>query len=165
MSRRPSRMTAVLTAVTLPVGVALLLCGGLALAQSTLGELLDVGAKPLSPAEFKEEVVQRVIIGSTPRGGTIEVIYTAGGYIQGTGSPSQAVVKLVVPAPLTGQWTLEDDGRVCTSMQIMAMQSPPVPGTNLPPRCQFWFKYNQQYFLADSDSDRSARVIRRTLKP
>lgn len=34
----------------------------------------------------------------------------------------------------------------------------------LPARCQVWFKYADQYFLSDSDSDRSARVLRRTLK-
>jgi len=34
----------------------------------------------------------------------------------------------------------------------------------LPPRCQFWFKYDQQYYISDSDSDRNVRVIRRTVK-
>jgi len=49
-------------------------------------------------------------------------------------------------------------------MQITAMKSPPVPGVTLPPRCQFWFKHDRQYFVSDSDSDRSVRVLRRAPK-
>jgi hypothetical protein len=33
----------------------------------------------------------------------------------------------------------------------------------LPQRCQFWFKLGETYYLAESDSDRHARVLRRTL--
>ena len=39
-----------------------------------------------------------------------------------------------------------------------------VGGVILPTRCQFWFKHGEQYFFSDSDSDRSARIFRRTLK-
>jgi Ni/Co efflux regulator RcnB len=39
------------------------------------------------------------------------------------------------------------------------------PALTLPPRCQVWFKYGDDYFIADSDSDRQVRVYRRTLKP
>ncbi len=34
----------------------------------------------------------------------------------------------------------------------------------LPPRCQYWFKLGDKYFLSDSDSDRSAKVLSRTVK-
>jgi len=53
----------------LTVAGALLFCSGVALGQTNLGELLDAGAKPLSAAEFKEVVVQRMIFGPTPTGG------------------------------------------------------------------------------------------------
>jgi Ni/Co efflux regulator RcnB len=46
-------------------------------------------------------------------------------------------------------------------MQIQAGLS----GVNLPQRCQYWFKLGDAYFLADSDTDRRAKVLRRTLKP
>ena len=35
---------------------------------------------------------------------------------------------------------------------------------HLPPRCQFWFKLGDTYFLSDSDTDRSAKVLSRTIK-
>jgi hypothetical protein len=47
-------------------------------------------------------------------------------------------------------------------MRIMA---PTYSATTLPPRCQYWFKLGDVYFLADSDTDRRAKVLRRTLKP
>jgi len=34
----------------------------------------------------------------------------------------------------------------------------------LPFRCQYWFKYKDEYFIADSDSDPKAKVLRRTVK-
>ena len=34
----------------------------------------------------------------------------------------------------------------------------------LPKRCQYWFKLGTQYFFADSDTDRSAKVLSRTIK-
>lgn len=53
----------------LALGVALLLCAPLAGAQTNLGELLDAGAKQLSTEEFRQELVQRTIVGPTPTGG------------------------------------------------------------------------------------------------
>ena len=47
-------------------------------------------------------------------------------------------------------------------MRVQASGSP--VGTFLPFRCQFWFKYKEQYFLSDSDTDRQARVLVRTIK-
>ena len=147
------------------LALALMLVARSAAAQTTLGELLDAGAQMLSAEQFRQELVQRVLVGATPAGGALEVVYTTNGAIQGVGSPPQAVVKMVVLAPLSGQWSIDENGRVCTSMQISALSSPPTPGVNLGLRCQFWYKRGDQYFISDSDSDRSMRVFRRTLKP
>src|SRR5215467_247466 len=68
------------------LGSAFLLFASFAAAQKNLGELLETGGKKLSPEEFKEELVQRVIVGPTPTGGTLEVIYTSKGTIQGRGT-------------------------------------------------------------------------------
>ena len=64
----------------------LLLWIPLAIAQSNLGELLDAGAKKLTPEEFRQELVQRMIVGPTPTGGVIEVMFTTSGMVQGTGT-------------------------------------------------------------------------------
>jgi hypothetical protein len=134
-----------------------LLWAQFAMAQNNLGELIDAGAIRLSPEAFKEEVVQRVIVGRTAPGGQIEVMYAQTGVISGRGSYQDPA--LVRTAEISGAWTLDDNGRVCTSMLVGADR-----GVLLPPRCQFWFKHNGQYFISDSDSDRGVRVLRRMLK-
>lgn len=145
----------------LPLSLALLLWAPLAASQSNLGALLDAGAKKLSAEEFKEQLVQRVIVGPTAAGGETEVMYARSGVIAGTGNFQDVAAVLLVS--ISGEWTLDDNGRVCTAMRIIGRPSP-ISGVMLPPRCQFWFKYKGDYFISDSDSDRSARVLRRTLK-
>jgi hypothetical protein len=143
----------------LRLGTVLLLCASLAAAQSNLGTLLDAGAKKLSPEEFKEELVLRTIVGPTATGGSLEVMYANSGVIQGIGNYGAVPI-----APISGEWKV-DDGRICTSMRIGVSPGGAASGlVMLPPRCQFWFKYNEAYFLSDSDSDRSAKVLRRTVK-
>ena len=77
----------------LPLMLGLLVWAPLVVAQSTLGELLDTGAKVMSADEFKNEVVgQRVVAGPTATGGTLEVMYVGNGAGRGHGntSPSHA---------------------------------------------------------------------------
>lgn len=155
--RKPVRLP-----IDLPMRFALLLWAPLAVAQSNLGELLDAGAKRLSVEDFKEEVVQRVIVGPTATGASLEVMYASSGEIQGRGS---LIHQGVSSAPIFGEWTIDNNGRVCTSMTIGSGFGAPAFGAGpLPPRCQFWFKYAGQYFFSDSDSDRHARVFPRTVK-
>jgi hypothetical protein len=136
----------------------------LAVAQGNLGELLDAGAKRLSPEEFKQEVVQRVIVGPTASGGSIEVMYAGTGVIQGSGYDK--VYEAVRLVPVSGEWTTDDNGRICTSMRISGGAGwGGVQGVTLPPRCQFWYRHDRDFFVSDSDSDRRARVLRRTIKP
>jgi len=150
---------------TMLLGAALLLCAPLAVAQNNLGELLDAGAKVMSAEEFKREVVQRMIVGPTASGGSIEVMYTANGSIAGTGTPVMApTAQYGRGLPVSGEWKIDDNERICTSMRIS--MSAGAPGTvALPPRCQVWFKYRDEYFIADTDTDRRARVFRRTVQP
>ena len=163
MIRRFHSEKAVPRPAKLLLGFALLLCASFAVAQSSLGELLDAGAKKLSAQEFRQEVVQRVIVGPTAGGGNLEVMYANSGVIQGRGNYRD--VAQMIMAPISGEWTIDDHGRICTSMQMGGGSGGTVSGlVMLPPRCQIWFKYKERYFLADSDSDRSARVLPRTLK-
>lgn len=136
------------------LGIALLAWAPLALSQSNLGELLDAGAQKLSVEQFKDEVVQRMLIGVTASGGNVELMYVSNGTIQGRGThPLQTSA---TQATISGEWKTGDDGKICTSMRIGTAE--------LPPRCQFWFKYGDQYYPSDSDSDRHARVLRRTVR-
>lgn len=135
------------------VGLALLLCASLAVAQSNLGELLDAGARKLTVDEFKAELVQHLIVGQTPGGANFEIVYTNTGGIDGQGSAPFAGVNVI-----SGQWTTDDSGRICTSMAFVRATRAALS------RCEFWFKYSEQYFLSVSDSDRQTRVLRRTIK-
>ena len=148
-------------AVRTLLSIGMFLWGPGALAQATLGALLEAGAKPLSAAQFKEELVQRVIAGPTPTGGKLEVMYMTDGRMQGTGT-SAATSSSVVPwGTVTGDWTADERDRICTTLRFAAWASGSVV---LPTRCQYWFKLGTQYYFADSDTDRSAKVLVRTIK-
>jgi hypothetical protein len=143
----------------LVLGAALLLLVPFAVAQNNLGELLDAGAKKLSAEEFRQEVVQHTVVGISPAGVQMEVLYAPSGVIQGNssgiGTPGAALTGSAL-ASIDGVWNIDDSGRICTSMVIGKIF--------LPLRCQFWFKYKNDYIIADSDSDRHAKVFRRTVK-
>jgi len=140
---------------------ALLLWVPLAAGQINLGELLDAGAKKLTAEEFRQQVVQRVIVGPTLSGGDLEIMFTTTGSVQGVGSYAKGYP---VMAAISGEWAIDDSGRVCVTMRMGAGPGGGMPDASLPSRCQTWFKYAEQYFLSDSDSDRRTRVLRRTIK-
>ena len=147
-------------AVPLPtkllLGLALLLLVPFAVAQSNLGELLEAGARKLSAEDFRQEVTQYILVGDVPAGGRMELMYASSGVIKGVSNLMTGVPQNPVGGQIDGVWNIDDSGRICTSMVVGK--------TFLPFRCQFWFKYKEDYFIADSDSDRNARVLRRTVK-
>src|SRR5450755_4225707 len=119
MSRLLFREKSVPKHTRLPLGITMLLWVPMAIAQSNLGELLDAGAKKLSPEEFNGELVQRVLVGPTANGGNLQVMYTSNGLISGTGSyGSGGFTTGLALAPINGEWTIDDIGRLCTSMRI-----------------------------------------------
>ena len=142
------------------LAIAAILWMPCALAQATLGALLDAGAKPLSTAAFNDELVQRMIAGPTPTGGKLEVMYTMDGRMQGTGTSAATTSSVVPLSPVSGDWTADEKGRICTTMRIGAWAS----GSVVMTRCQYWFKLGNEYYFADSDVDRSAKVLKRTIK-
>jgi len=125
-------------------------------AQSTLGEILDAGAKKITAADFKRDVVQRALVGATNAGASLEVMYAANGSIAGRGADPLDPQGTFRPVSLSGTWTIDETDRVCA-----AMRAGPVI---FPQRCQFWFKLDGAYFISDSDSDRRAAVLRRTVQ-
>jgi len=146
--------------LALLVGALTWTSGGLA--QTTLGALLDAGAKPVTTAQFKEELVQRVMSGPTPSGGKLEIVYTADGRLQGSGTQASTASSVVPWAPISGDWSDDDKGRICTSMRVGVTSA----GSSvlLPKRCQYWYKLGMEYYFADSDTDRSAKVLSRAIK-
>ena len=160
MSRLLNEKKAVPRPTKLLLGLVLLLATPFAVAQNTLGELLDAGATKLSPEEFRQEVVLRTLVGPNPTGVPMELMYAASGVVQGksaalgTNVGTQQVGGAL--ASIDGVWTIDDSTRICTSMVIGRAM--------LPFRCEYWFKYKDDYFVALSDSDPKAKVIRRTVK-
>ena len=159
MLRSFNREKAVPLPKKLLLGLALWLWVPFAVAQNNLGELLDAGARKLSVEEFKQELVQRTLVATSPAGTRMELMYANSGVIQGrsdAGAGPANVPTMPFVAPIDGVWNIDASGRICTSMLI---------GRNmLPLRCQFWFKYKEDYFAADSDSDRYVKVLRRSVK-
>lgn len=154
--------------VKLPVMFAFLLLAPLATAQNNLGALLDAGAARLSPEEFKRELLQRAIVGPTPAGSMLEMIYTVNGIVEGSGTAPPGASTPATRTRVSGEWRIDESARICTSMKFTAESGGWIASGiglgYLPPRCQFWFKLGDKYFLSDSDSDRSAKVLSRTLK-
>jgi len=139
-----------------------------AFAQDTLGTLLDANAAKISVGQFERDLVQRVLEGPTQTGGRMEVMYTGSGQIEGTGTMRPGIQSATNYARIQGRWTNDGAGRICTSLSYSAQVGSNVNagigmGT-LPPRCQYWYKLGDKYFLADSDTDRSAKVLVRTIK-
>lgn len=140
------------------LGLVLLLLTPFAIAQNNLGELLDVGAKRVSAEEFRQDVAQHTLVGNlTAQGGNMELMYSNGGMIRGasslyTGTP----LSIAALGQVDGVWNIDDSGRICSSMMVGRIF--------LPLRCQYWFKYKDDYFVADSDTDPKAKVLRRTVK-
>src|SRR4051812_1556182 len=85
------REDAMLRFMNLLLAVTALSGASIAGPQSTLGALLDAGAKTISAEEFKEQIVQRVLTGPTGAGGSHELMYAANGSIQGSGVPREAL--------------------------------------------------------------------------
>jgi hypothetical protein len=141
----------------LSLTAALVLGSSAACGQSTLGALLDAGARKLSVEEFKAEVVQRTVVGPTGTGVMIEVMYTLGGTIGGVSTTPF----IGTGVTMDGTWRIDSEGRTCTSLRADSNRGGLIR-TQLPPRCQFWFKLDDTYYL--SDSDRYTKVLPRRLK-
>ena len=106
----------------------------------------------MSAKEFETEIVQRVLVGPAPTGGELEVMYASRGSIEGIGKHPQSPN----PTGIRGRWMLDDAGRTCSTYSTADVR--------LPYRCQYWFKLADKYYISDSDVDRSAKVLSRTIK-
>jgi len=133
-----------------------------ALAQATLGDVLDAGATLLTPEDFKREVVPQRLVGQTAGGGRLELVYGSSGSVTGMGAPPANIMSPLKEVEVVGEWFADGEGRICTTIRFRHMAGWSM--TQLPRRCQYWFKAGDAYFLSDYDSDRGAKVLRRTVK-
>src|SRR5512132_854322 len=83
--------------------------------QESLGAVLDAGGKRMSAKEFETEIVQRTVVGPSPTGGALEMMYASNGSIAGSGRHPLFSGNL---ASIGGEWKLDEAGRACSRMKI-----------------------------------------------
>jgi hypothetical protein len=142
------------------LGVGLLLASSFAAAQARLGDLLDAGAERVSAERFRQEVVQRALQGPLEPGVNVELVYTSAGTLEGAGSGGRFSYASEWSIQVRGTWVPGPNDTVCSTVVLDG----PTIRASYPRRCQVWFKLGDRYFVADSDAERQARVLPRTLK-
>lgn len=121
-----------------------------AVAQNTLGELLDAGGKPLTKADVTAAVSGRTISGALRAGGEFRNDYRADGSVAGAGTTSEGR-----PYSLSGKWSVDDSGKLCADLRTAR--------GNTTSACFFLFKNGDEYFVSDSASNRNALVNKRAI--
>lgn len=116
------------------------------LAQSTVGELMEKGGQQFTKAEWLETIPLR-IQSKWPNGqGEEELVFSEDGKITGTGHHYGSRSD----SPASGQWKVEDDGKVCTPKTFTAWNS----NTNL---CWYFFKLGDSFYGAPK-TEASSRI-------
>jgi hypothetical protein len=134
--------------------VSIALNSASALAQSNLGELIDMGGKKLS----KEEVVAALgganVSGEARDGAPFQADYKADGTYAGSFVAAQSKRN----GSTYGKWTVDDTGKVCVDGTIRLYEVQPQKN------CVFYFRAGDQYYISSSGSDRGAFVSKRAIK-
>jgi hypothetical protein len=92
---------------------------GAALAQSTVGELLDKGGKKLVKADYDAMTPFRVKYVWPQGGGEGDLLYSADGTLSG----SEYQYSSRRESPATGTWTAGDDGKWCMKKHMTTWNS------------------------------------------
>lgn len=124
---------------------AVLVCAGAAQAQSTLGELLDQGARKITPVEAQAMGP----LGTVRQSSDSDALMTL--------LPNGTVVGTVVnkqghgASEARGTWTMDAGGKRCVDVDL--------PAFNMKwNQCGYTWRLGDRLFAAASDSDRSAQV-------
>jgi len=131
---------------------------GAAMAQSTLGDLIDAKADRLSKEEVQATVVGATLSGPNPGGINIEAEYKADGSYAGTYQNPMGGQGGTRAGGFFGKWTLGDDGKFCTE------------GTGGNGKaigsCAFFFRLDGQLYIAygSSAANRAAVAYKRSVK-
>ena len=146
--------------LTITLG-GLIAWSGCALARPSLGELLDAGATRVSAAEFRRDIVARMVRGPMETGLEMYVFYDEGGGVEGQSWPPRLGSSIAWSAEIVGTWRVDDDGRIC---KVISLSGATIRA-RFSERCRYWFKLNDRYYAADSIGDRDVELLRREVHP
>ena len=130
------------------------LASNVAIAQSTVGEVLDAGGKALTKVELIALLPGATVSGPTAGGGqmyrTIKADGTMAGNVQNLNGKNAAQ---------EGEWKIEDDGQLCVSTSTRFRET-----TNASKSCGYYYKLGDKYFAAVEGGERGTRVLERSIK-
>lgn len=124
-----------------------------ALAQNTLGEVLDMGGKKLTKDELVATLSGANLSGETRDGASYQSTYKADGTYTGSFVSPQKH-----NGTSYGTWAVDDTGKVCADGYLRLYED------RQQKVCAFYFKTGDQYYISVSASDRDAFVLKRTIK-
>lgn len=124
-------------------------CSGSAMAQSNLGELLDMGAKQIPKDELVSLLSGLTMSGEsfTNQGGTIRFEYMADGTVSGGLRTADGR-----EFPSKGTWKVDDSGKFCREMTR-------ANGTRWGD-CRYFFKLADVFYAAETN-DRGTKIEKR----
>jgi len=141
------------------IGAAIAALGcGAAMAQNTLGDLLDAKAQTLSKDEVQATIVGATVSGPIPGNMNIEAVYKVDGTYTGTYQNPSGGQGGGRAGGFFGKWTLGDDGKFCTEG---------VGGTGKAVgSCAYFFRLDGQLYIAygSSAANRAAIAYKRSVK-
>ena len=142
---------------SLLVAISAVLSSNAALAQSTVGDLLDAGAVKLSKADIMATIVGANVSGPTQAGGINQTDFKSDGTYTGAyqGSPGAGRGQ---SGGYFGKWTLSDEGKFC-------LEGSAGPAARANSSCLFYFRLGDQLYVAvDADAGRTSAVLKRMVK-
>ena len=117
-------------------------------AQSNVGELTQQGGKKLSKEELQQLHAGGVTYkGALTNGGTFTEQHKTDGSVSGSAQTPRG------SSGLTGTWTINDEGRLCTVVTIVA-------NGNKLDACRVIWKQGDKYFSSDGDAPATAVISR-----
>lgn len=123
-----------------------------ALAQNSLGDLLDGGAKKLSKEAVRSAISGAQISGTSTTGAATDYHYKPDGSFSGNLRNSDGWTTGTV-----GTWSVDDSGRLCAEWTL-TKNSKRFKG------CGFLYAKSDQYYYVESDSDRGAPIYKYVIK-
>jgi hypothetical protein len=123
-----------------------------ALAQNSLGDLLDGGAKKLSKDAVKSALGGAHVSGKSVTGADTEYDYKVDGYFSGNLQAADGFRTGAV-----GTWTVDESGKLCSEWTLTT-NSKRFSG------CGFLYAKGDQLYYVESDSDKGAKIYKRVIK-
>lgn len=123
-----------------------------ALAQNSLGDLLDGGAKKLSKEAVQSAISGAQVSGTSTTGAATDYHYTADGKFSGNLRTSDGWTTGTV-----GTWSVDESGRLCSEW-VLTKNSKRFTG------CGFLYAKADQYYYVESDSDKAAKTYKYVIK-